>query len=222
MNSGRSITASIERRSVGIPLTIVGNGSVVTVNCVVWGSTLIVARTTSVPQIERSRDQRHHNRQAKRRALIRSSQIDRGRRRTRLRNKERIRSRTSLHDRMPDLRRGRARACGLWFLAQRNLRDHAQQALRCLERQPLHALLPIATRQQHREVRVPTSLIGRGTSGHRRANGHGLTDYLPASRDLKAACQTASMNGLAHGVKSAVAVYTPQAVGSPVLPVRHH
>src|ERR1700722_18728096 len=48
MNPGLSITALIARRSAGIPSMIVGNGSVVTVNCVVSGSTSILARTTCV------------------------------------------------------------------------------------------------------------------------------------------------------------------------------
>ena len=48
MNPGRSITASIVLRSVGIPSMIDGNGLVVIVNCAVCGSTAIRARTTCV------------------------------------------------------------------------------------------------------------------------------------------------------------------------------
>ncbi len=51
MNSLRSITASIVRTSVGTPSRIVGNGSVVIVNCEVSGSTSIFARTTVVPRL---------------------------------------------------------------------------------------------------------------------------------------------------------------------------
>src|ERR1700722_16185539 len=48
---GRSMTASIERRSVGPPLTIWGSGSVVTSICAVVGSTLIFALVTIVPRL---------------------------------------------------------------------------------------------------------------------------------------------------------------------------
>src|SRR5580700_1034318 len=51
MNSGRSITALIVRRSVGMPSRIDGSGSVVTVSCAVCGSTLIAERTTIVPRL---------------------------------------------------------------------------------------------------------------------------------------------------------------------------
>ena len=51
MNSGRSITASIDRRSAGTPSMICGNGSVVTVNRAVRGSTSILALTTCVRRV---------------------------------------------------------------------------------------------------------------------------------------------------------------------------
>src|ERR1700722_5876544 len=48
---GRSMTASIERRSVGTPLTIWGSGSVVTSICAVVGSALIFALDMIVPRL---------------------------------------------------------------------------------------------------------------------------------------------------------------------------
>ena len=51
MNPGLSITASIDRRSVGTPATYCGNGSVVTVSCEVSWSTSIFARTRCVGNV---------------------------------------------------------------------------------------------------------------------------------------------------------------------------
>ncbi len=51
MNPGRLIVTFVFRSRRGIPSRICGSGSVVTVNAVVYGSTLIIARTTTFPRL---------------------------------------------------------------------------------------------------------------------------------------------------------------------------
>ena len=60
------------RTSSGMPCRIVGNGSLVTVICAVCGSTLIAARTTTLPRLNGPATAGHHDRQPERGALIRA------------------------------------------------------------------------------------------------------------------------------------------------------
>src|SRR6202034_4721517 len=51
MKLGRSMTASIARRSVGIPSRMRGSSPVVTVSREVWGATSILPLMTTVPRL---------------------------------------------------------------------------------------------------------------------------------------------------------------------------
>ena len=70
MNPGLSITVSIVRRSVEIPATYWGSGSVVIVSCAVTGFDFDLRPHHLCCQRERADVDRHYDREAERRALI--------------------------------------------------------------------------------------------------------------------------------------------------------
>ena len=69
MNPGRSIVTFAVRNRSGMPSMICGNGSLVTVNAEVSGFDVDPRAHHDIAQVERPRDRRHDDRQAKRRTL---------------------------------------------------------------------------------------------------------------------------------------------------------
>ena len=150
MNPGRSIVTFAVRNRNGMPSRICGNGSLVTVNAVVFGSTLIRARTTTLPRLNGPACVGTTMLRPNGAPSYGPGQIDRAL------LVERVPAGTSRDGHRPDPRRRRARpGVRLRLPAQRDPGDRPQQARGRLDLDPrevLFAVFPCERQRQRTEL----------------------------------------------------------------------
>ena len=155
--------------SSGIPSSIAGSGSLVITSCAVPGSTLIAARTDTVPRSNGPAIAGTTIAESERGALVRTRQVHRIRQLAGLGQVQRVFARTHTDSYLPDLRRRRARPFRrLWFRAARDVPQVPQQARGHPHRDRPEALLAVAPRERQRERAERPRLIARHARGERR------------------------------------------------------